>query len=203
VRQQDDSIARRKTTSKRPAKLAHRGVRLLKPDARRKRWRVRYRDPDTDTLRTEPVPLPPVVHDSKEGRATYAAQLLRKLQRRREEIEAGATPHVHADLSLKEAIARYFTDNAPRLRARTQRAYLDPCDAFLEWADGARVATVRQLSRGKLKEFAAHVARQPSARGGDLSPRTVNKPCARSQSCSIGFTTRRSLDSGATTSGSG
>jgi integrase len=177
VGQHDNDVSRLSTTpkrpAKRPAKSSHRGVRLLAPDARRKHWRVRFRDPDTNTLSTEVVPA--YVHDSKEGRAHYASQRLRRLQRSREDIAAGAAPHVQAAMPLPEAFARYFKEHVNTLRPRTERAYRDPCNAFVAWAGANGLKTVRQLTRGRLKEFVAYARSQTSARGGQLSPLTIKK----------------------------
>lgn len=160
-----------KRSAKRSAK--HRGVGLIPPDSRRLTWRIRYRDPDTGAVRTEPVPAH--VSDTADGRQAYAESVLQRIRRLREDIADGtAAPHADADMPLLTALGRYFGHHEGKLSSRTLRAYQDACEVFAGWAADNQLQTVRQLSRGCLKRFAASMAAQPTKHGKPQATRTVN-----------------------------
>lgn len=166
-------------------KTQHRGVQLIEPDPGKTRWRVRYRDPDTQRIVTRT--LPAADSKSAETRTTAALQIHRTIRRRHEDIEAGAAPHLQASKSLPDAIAHYYKKHEGLHAKTTVADYRAATDALLGWCKANGVHTVRQLSAGKLREYSLALARLPKRErkkggrrgemhdGGKRSEWTVNK----------------------------
>ncbi len=156
---------------------------------------MRYRDPETGRTRVETLGAA----DAKtaDTRLALALRLHKGVSRRREDIAGGAVRHRDADLTLPEAIGRYFRDN-PQLRDGTVESYRAACDVFLAWCAATGLRTVRQLNRGRLLDFKstrikagkrvplAGGRRGEGAAGGQRSAFTINKEL-RAVSIALGW----------------
>ena len=171
------------SSPKKYRKTQHRGVQLLPPDAGKRYWRARWRDPETQKILTRT--LSPADSKNSDTRTAYATRIHRTLRRRNEDIAAGAAPHTHAGASLSSAIASYFEKHD---HPKTTRAdYTQATNALIAWGEENGVSTVRQLTPGKLREFSLALAKMPKKvrklggrrgemeDGGKLSEWTINK----------------------------
>lgn len=94
------------SSPKKYRKTQHRGVQLLPPDAGKRYWRARWRDPETQKILTRT--LSPADSKNSDTRTAYAIRIHRTLRRRNKVLAAGAAPHTQAGKSLSSAIASYF-----------------------------------------------------------------------------------------------
>jgi integrase len=148
-------------------------------------WRARFKDPETGKTRVQTLTM--VDAKTSDTRLGFATRLHKAISRRRDDIVGGASPHRTADLSVSDAFDRYFEAWGALKSEQTVRVYRDACKAFVAWGDATGLRTVRQLSKGRLRDFAASRAkiekRAPASGGkrgesraaGRRSPHSINK----------------------------
>lgn len=176
-----------RTARRKPRKNPHRGVLLLPPQGTKNpNWRARFKDPETGRTRVQT--LTAAEAKTAETRLEFALRAHKAIHRRRDDIGDGATPHRTADLSVADAFDRYFATWGAHKAPKTVRTYRDACDAFVAWAGRTSLRTVRQLSKGRLRDFAASrvvVEKRSPRKGGKRgefeaaikrrSPHSVNR----------------------------
>lgn len=141
----------------------HPGIVRLPPRPEKyQRAAIRYKDPDSGRARLETIPA-----DLNEAEIRHwVAKRSQDIYLRRIELRDGAPRLTGA--SLAEAIADYYA--AAAIRSTTAEQYGYTTDAFLSWAETARVRSGDDLTLAKLRDFRAHVIRR-----APRSPHSVNR----------------------------
>jgi integrase len=103
------------------------------------------------------VTLNPVAARTQTSRESYCVRLSEQLQRRRYELDTGATPT--NEVPIEEAIERYFNGH-PHLRPATIRAYYRVGDKFLRWARDTGIHTTDDVNRARLVSFRESLLRE-------------------------------------------
>jgi integrase len=157
----------------RKARHGHRGVYLIAPDPpRNRRWRVRWRDPETRKLKVRS--LTDGEAKTAETREACAVALHKALARRRDEIRGGASPHTAADVLIEDAIREYFEAWGSRRRERTRENYRHASNLLQRWCGEQGIKRVRQLDKRTLARFAASRVALKQRNGKPRAASTIN-----------------------------
>jgi integrase len=142
------------------AKRRRDGVTLIQPNPeRRTSWRARYTDPDSG--KTKWKTLPKHAQRTKADREDWCVRLSDQLERRRRELEDGATRATGTRLT--DAVERYYKAH-PRLRPTTVTAYQAVTDKLLAFARRHRITSTDELDRRALMRFREEVVNEPRKR---------------------------------------
>lgn len=146
--------------AKRPGRQTHKGVVLMKPNAKgRTSWRARYVDPESppDTPRFKYETLPADL-TTAEQREKWARNKARTLADRRTDIALGA-PRATGS-TLADVIGEYYKAH-PKLRPRTVLAYKGATNKLVTWAEREKLTGADDLTRAGLLQFRASLQHDP------------------------------------------
>jgi integrase len=135
----------------------HPGVQIREPRERQPHYVARYRDPDTGRMRDSLILGADA--KNKHTRAAFAVKLSKKIRQRKDEIKAGARPHIEAAMSIEDALKRYF--EAHDLNAKALEVYRAAADDLQGWCDDHGVRNVRDLNKARLFEFRTWLKAMP------------------------------------------
>lgn len=126
---------------------------MLAPKGLNVSFRIRWTDQDTRRVRVQN--LAPADARTQDTREAAAMRQWRASRKRKDEIRDGDSPHHERDMSISDAIAKYFE------HGKQNKAYLIAAESFKQWAAKQRVHTVAHLSKGKLRGYALATAAAP------------------------------------------